>query len=301
MCIENEDNSIEILNPPHKIENEDNFIEILNSPHKNENEILISPQKIDNTHILILKLTTLMINNPTNPNNIKVQYLLENPQLINEQSINSLILKYNTPSPLQEIKNITKIDKIRGKYKTTPPLEKIDSIDFFSNEQPRNLLALNMAGDLHTHLTKLIFNKYEMTKNNKDNQCIYVADSSRKNFIVRWIEEGYNIWKEDKGGIIIKDFIIEPIIEHFEKIISDYMIETINKKEIIRKKKSQSISHDKYIQDKNSLLNMITETNMKLDVLEYDIRSATNILQSHNLTELKNKILNHLANGFYID
>jgi len=241
-----------------------------------------------------------VIKQPNIPNNSIIENLLNNSQIINDKLLTSLILKYYQPSTNDHTNQVTKIDMIRQKYKNAPPLKKLneDINIFFQNENPANLLQIYKNGDLHNYISKMIIDEYTMSKDNKENQSIYVADVARKKFIIRCTEKNYAVWKDDPGGVILKSLIVDPIIKQFEIFMTCYMLEVINKKQMIKK---VNTSYNEYIKHRDHIEILVESFSMKIFKLEEDFNIVTTLLNTNCLNDLSNKTLTHLANGFGIE
>jgi len=159
-------------------------------------------------------------------------------------------------------------------------------------------LQIYKNGDLHNYISKMIIDEYTMSKDNKENQSIYVADVARKKFIIRCTEKNYAVWKDDPGGVILKSLIVDPIIKQFEIFMTCYMLEVINKKQMIKK---VNTSYNEYIKHRDHIEILVESFSMKIFKLEEDFNIVTTLLNTNCLNDLSNKTLTHLANGFGIE
>jgi len=254
-------------------------------------------------------LESLITDNPHNINNIIIQNLLKNPNLINDEMVIKLIQNYN--HPLNNITTntnkddhakiiITKIDKIRTKYNNAKILETENQtgFDFFKDDDKKNLVILFENDELHKFIGNKIVNKYEMTKNNKNNQSIYVADKQRKKFIIRCREDNYDVWKEDNGGLIIKSMIIDPIVKQFETYMTDFMVEILNIKKEYENKRSKikNIKHEDNIDERKDAI-----FNNDYYLIVRIFAALCLILMGKELENLSNKILNYITNSFNLE
>jgi hypothetical protein len=151
-------------------------------------------------------------------------------------------------------KSLSTVNFIIAHFTNSPLLEPIKDYEkFLLDNKERERLEANLVyqfkeGSLIKYIGDLIVATYK--KDKPCNQSMWTSDVSRLTYVVNTVVSNVSGWHVDKGGIIIKEKIVQPImdfmldtlIEYYNKITADF-----NKK--------------KYIGDRDYMLHHIDECN----------------------------------------
>jgi hypothetical protein len=95
--------------------------------------------------------------------------------------------------------------------------------EYFVAEKIINLYETNKLIDC---ICNIICNIYKT--NDPIDQTIWSTDISRLVYIIRLTNDGETKWIHDKKGVIIKQLIIEPLLDEIQNILIQYLVESNN-------------------------------------------------------------------------
>ena len=112
-------------------------------------------------------------------------------------------------------------------YKDAPVLESVKDYSAIHYEQDNtefvdNLIYEQNHNKLHVYIGDFIIKTYK--KEDPAQQSIWNSDTSRLTYLIREIITNNKVdWKIDKKGVKTNKFIIEPILEHIDTQVRDYI------------------------------------------------------------------------------
>jgi len=152
-----------------------------------------------------------------------IEYLqqknIENYKISQLSSINYATMYYNKPIGMIgiDIEN-------QSIYMNIKQLSKnFEMTEYFVAEKIINLYETNKLIDC---ICNIICNIYKT--NDPIDQTIWSTDISRLVYIIRLTNDGETKWIHDKKGVIIKQLIIEPLLDEIQNILIQYLVESNN-------------------------------------------------------------------------
>jgi hypothetical protein len=185
--------------------------------------------KKDEFHSLVEKVEKLtnIVNKTNNVQPININ-MTNNTTNNNGNTLNAPIL--NTTNTINTMNMMSAVKYINQNYQSAQPLEILDS------SQAKNLLTAKTTKDHRVeefmiyHYNKKLFDyfigeiiKSEYKKDDPKIQQFWATDCSRLSFVVRQaIEKSDKIWINDKKGILLKKYVITPILSEVKLMIDKY-------------------------------------------------------------------------------
>jgi len=121
------------------------------------------------------------------------------------------------------------------------PLKTFDDFDMITGENGMTLedtlTSYCINGNMSKYIGDIIVKKYK--ENDPKMQALWVADISRKHFIVRCSQDGKCFWLDDKKAGIIKEKTFDPVVGIVNSLIKSYYTATIEKNRLESEKSAR--------------------------------------------------------------
>jgi hypothetical protein len=196
------------------------------------------------------------------------------------KQIKSFIKFIDTKTDLSS-KSISTYNYIVLHYNDAPQIKSIIDIELFllngrKKEDIADIILYNYKEDtLYKYIGDLIVNTYR--KEEPLQQSIWTSDPSRFTYIIKTVVKSISGWHVDKGGILVKEKIINPILSYITYIIQRFYDDGTKK-----------------INNKDPLI----------EDIHYFMMQITNAYELINHIEsgkLSNEIIKYLASQFHIN
>jgi hypothetical protein len=185
----------------------------------NENLVIVKQEELNTLISEVADLKSLMLKTPVAPININMTN-----NTTNNTNSNNTLTANNTMNMLSAVKYIN------ANYKVAPPLEMIESSQAKSMLTAKSTKEHTVEEFMIYHYNKCLFDyfigeiiKSEYKKDDPKIQQFWATDVSRLSFVVRQaIEKSDKIWINDKKGILLKKYIITPILTEVKLMVDKY-------------------------------------------------------------------------------
>ena len=157
----------------------------------------------------------------------------------------------------QTINNITYIVEM---YSDAPALKKLTSYSDILDAKTMTLVDVSIMYYERKKIDKFIgdFIIKSYKKKEPNEQSMWSSDVSRLTYIINEsCKSGENIWSYDKGGVKLKECIIDPALEHIRNELFQYYMKNIAATEIYMLKRQMAINEIITIIDNDTLANNI--------------------------------------------